>query len=1647
MKALFNNITKKQIMSFFLAVLMVVTVFPVHIIAEGIEDFFQDFVEVNKVGRFNKSPVKLYSNPSEYPDDVIEITADKFPDSFTVQFMFTDSDTNEKWYIIDTENWLEQSEYGYVSADDVVFDTFPGTGSAIGSVAEITVASVDLYKNPESESSDVKSAVTIANKEVVIKNYYMNSVTGEIWYLVDAIPGETWPEEYADYRYISKNSVQILASGKVYVTAETEGVEIVDNKFTMYEYDKVEIAAASSLQGSVEYRWQVYVDGVWVDIHGENAKSVKIGYGILAGVADENGNAIVRPVSQSAAKFVAGDPITISVTEDKSMSVTLNNVEALVLPEIEDTAVPADETDSAPYDDVTVRVEFVFTDDSLAADPVIFTVPANSQGQAPGRVTVSQILGYEPVLVRPGHDGDGKVYTESTYEVTLDGLSENETIQFVYYPAKVKYQIQYYLQNADNDEYTLTHTDHAEGFTGGQINIEAIKAMADNWEGYKQLPFAVLENGIAANGSTVVEVYYDRLYYLMLFELDGGYGVLPIYARYGTHIVIDNPSKPGHLFMGWDDVTAGEGDENEDWLPEEMPAHDSKYKAMWKPEEVSKVSVVIWGENPNDENYSYMANESFEFYAKPGSELTFGNGYKCGLDNHTHTEACGPICEKEAHIHDSESCYDLQDLICDEIIHAHSEKDCGLTCIHTAHELECYQVTNNQYYQYELRENTSFDPADYDSSKDLGNGIYTYTDEAFLFGSDTTYYYVKIGEKWYTTYRTNGNSPIDNRAITLNCNHTTHFDACYHCGYRANDHQHSWQEGCYSLNCSKEYHIHNDEECYNDYEHTHTDACSMQIADMDTALWTLVKSDEVTVEADGSTVRNVYYDRTEFTLRFRSSYSNSDNYGTIVKKWGASIGQEFVAKNNEAGSALWSEKRDASGPWTGYLDEMPSKNMIFYAENGGNYTHTAKYYVQNVDGTYPAEPKFTIEIKYSSSNLDITAEDFFGIEGFTYHHGTSGANQNMTAPGDYDDFDGAEFYYTRDTQAFVYNNGFGDIDDATKTVKFGESLESYKDYTPAVPVGEFENNSVKFGGWFKDPDCTQPFVFDGATMPANDIKVYAKWIPVTHTVTFYQDLAAKEAGNIYTGKDQNGTDAVEFKFDVSHGSLISDVKTPPADPTNGQYEFIGWFYVDQHGNEYVWDFENSQVTFSVDIYGKWSSKVLKDYTVRYVYVKNVGTEDNPIYEEIAEIAAPTTGQMLGGNSKTFIAKDSRDFYAEYQTGGYYFPTEQSHTITIDLDDPSQNTKTFYYVKKDAVPYKVEHYHVIDGVAEATPFHTDPYEDNVKAVITAHYKPTAGWVPENGVFQKTLVIDADTPENNVVKFYYVQDTQNGVYRVEYYLESLIKDENGESVYVLDESRTFYGMRPVGEIASVGIPIEITNFTFNKYHQGNVYQAEIVAGEEAVLKQYYDRDSLFYDIYFLEEGTNKILRQPVLDQTAPYMYQPIIPDYYIEGYTYTRSDPENFVVSRDGMVINLYYRRSTAYLTIQKEGHESVDVNQTYIFDVKGVEGTATAGLSITGTVHGNGKVTVADVPVGKYTVTERMNWSWRYQSTTVQYTGSEPQKIMEGEYQIGATVEITGEKDTETITFTNAREKLYWLDGDNYSVNIFDGKNTVDTPNS
>ena len=170
-------------------------------------------------------------------------------------------------------------------------------------------------------------------------------------------------------------------------------------------------------------------------------------------------------------------------------------------------------------------------------------------------------------------------------------------------------------------------------------------------------------------------------------------------------------------------------------------------------------------------------------------------------------------------------------------------------------------------------------------------------------------------------------------------------------------------------------------------------------------------------------------------------------------------------------------------------------------------------------------------------------------------------------------------------------------------------------------------------------------------------------------------------------------------YHVPHGTAVTNT---PADPPNGSYVFVGWFY-EENGVEKAFDF-SMPIVKDLNLYAKWSSNTLVTYTI---YYKSGDTE----------IAEPTTGSALAGTTLTFEAKTGDELNEGYQSG--YFPETGSHSMVMDIE--GNNEFTFVYVEMAKVGYTVRYLDkatgepvVVNGVP--TPDKTGETSDAIITVL-------------------------------------------------------------------------------------------------------------------------------------------------------------------------------------------------------------------------------------------------------------------------------------------------------------------------------------------
>ena len=189
----------------------------------------------------------------------------------------------------------------------------------------------------------------------------------------------------------------------------------------------------------------------------------------------------------------------------------------------------------------TVRIDYVFENGTIAHDPYVAVYPTGADIDV--TVTNPALPGYRPV-----RSLEESAATELTTDLRYDALYDHHTITVYYVPDLVHYRVHYYKQNIRDDLYTEDLTlDNSyynrTGYTGEfPRELEELK-----FEGFTTLFHE--PDFIAADGSTEFKIYYDRNYYLINFELgEDGYGVEPVYGKYGATFTVPEPMRKGYGF-------------------------------------------------------------------------------------------------------------------------------------------------------------------------------------------------------------------------------------------------------------------------------------------------------------------------------------------------------------------------------------------------------------------------------------------------------------------------------------------------------------------------------------------------------------------------------------------------------------------------------------------------------------------------------------------------------------------------------------------------------------------------------------------------------------------------------------------------------------------------------------------------------------------------------------------------------------------------------------------------------------------------------------------------------------------------------------------------------------------------------------------
>lgn len=1306
-------------------------------------------------------------------------------------------------------------------------------------------------------------------------------------------------------------AVPVFSTGQKipYVTLDEERVSQI-----MLQDDAKLRLEACYVDEATAFQWQIrdpYSQDRWVDIADGYSRYLWVTHALVGSMLAADQTAHLRCRVKTAAEEVFTDPVKVTVSwkveEDPSENQPFAQPQA---------AMFSARNAQTEYTTYSIVINYLFDDNTIAFEPYGATVAAGSPFKPAEPIKSPEIVGYAPFR-RVGDE-----YVDASYiDFDLESVNENITINVVYEPTLVNYSVHHHLQNVLDDDYSV-HYDlitYGQALTGSIVG-DGLALSEEALPGFRALAYEHLE--VAADGSTVIEIRYDRNYYLVDFDMGGGYGTEPVYTRYGATVGAKDPIRHGYVFDGWELVSYnGQPPTNEQKAQHdlqsggtvEVPAANLRYKARWITQETT-YTMVFWCENAHDNGYTYWGyldnlpamsgsyvsgqdyisrvsgiddeqyftfNESKTdknmivegdgstvvnvYYTRNYYSITFKAPGKCTITpNHTHTEACYDTICGAGHIH-TEAC--VPQLTCSVAEHAAHTDEC-LSCtiaehIHGSAGCEC--TAQEHTHSVACWENIG-------SVQSSLSGAPSKPEDGYIYRSGYFNYYIYIAGVWYR-YNSWGVSNGD--LVDPSCGKTAHVHGT-DCACSQTPHTHS--EDCYR----DELHIHG-EDCYQ-YScgtevHVHTDACHRRICAIPE---NHSHSGNCNSSSKTNTVKTVY-------AKYRQS---------LKDLWPVTDGNGKTYNSGERWSPSGTDLYDYV---LVYIDEMPGDDFTLTVDTADYSTYTMNYYQQVLPGdsydvTYDGiNYKQYSQIKANYGKVT-KAEDFFNLRGF-YQYASS-----PTFNGDSITINGSnktvDFYYNRivDHEITFNNNGTVLTDKTVYGLPYGAPVADCN-FDPPYP-NNLEPNAYTFAGWYTSPGCFDGTEADWAnmTMPEGDLLLYAKWVPVTHTVRVFQDKDKTQ---------QLGTDQT-----VDHGAFAA---APTGDISNGNYVFLGWFYEEEVNGQIVekaFVFNGIPILDDMDIYARWGSHFSVDYTI---YYKLLSTGE--------QIAEPTVGSAIVGHNKTFLAKTGNDLYEGYRTG--FYPQTSSHTITMSAD--GNHEFTFYYEFVESMPYKVQY---IDADTNQPIFEEKRVMDNSLSVVTETFVRADKMMPD--AYQKRLVLSADSDDAdgdgifdaNVITFYYHYDETHAYYRVVHYIQNITGDgyrefRSEDTVGLIGSDYT------VNSLALTGFAYNGEKTTINGVatpSSGTCVTTTLTA-DGALIEFYYDRLNYHYLVRFLDSRTGNDLADPKIGSAA-FGMQVIAyaEDFEAMGYTLVSEMAKTHTISanEEMNVIVFYYQEMNIALKYQIVG---------------------------------------------------------------------------------------------------------------------------------
>ena len=784
---------------------------------------------------------------------------------------------------------------------------------------------------------------------------------------------------------------------------------------------------------------------------------------------------------------------------------------------------------------------------------------------------------------------------------------------------------------------------------------------------------------------------------------------------------------------------------------------------------------------------------------------------------------------------------------------------------------------------------------------------------------------------------------------------------------------------------------------------------------------------DVKITADGTAVKNFYYERDTYTIKFMRQYRDGwswtwaeDESLRIIARYGVDVSAKWETACADDG---WGPNPSGNIQYT-LLANMPAENLTMYEKDAGNGKYII-YYVEDLNGNWKEYRKFAVNV-----GVYLTDEDKMPITGFTFKEWKKEGfkKENLW------------LRYSRNSYNLFFEN-CQPMDPVS--IKFEAKLSKGR---PSRDPGRpsYVDSDYTFAGWYLDPGFKEPVDWN-ETMTEDGLTIYAKWEKPKYTVDFV-------------------TNCEEEKASITREKGFVLTEEELAAPDKADDEFLGWYTDSALTKKFI---PESQIVKNTTLYARWRNSDTVTYTVKYMYGdKEIATAKQQTVTRNSTVSEPaktvdgyypetlSISAMITRNGQEIIfnyrAVQSWTYTVKYLLEGpetevpgstvetgttsdqnvmITFKTFEGYTLKSDpVQKVTQENPEviFYYVPKTAI-YHIQHWYERPN-GEFGLRYIDTFNTAAGQSVTTRGQeiPVDGFTLDTSI--AGTVTDGTTNIQNVLslKLYYTRNTHQVSYQYEGDVPTGapavpdVANHKYQAQVTVAENPNVTGYIFIGWTAATenGTAVTTTGGKFVMPDANVVLKGSFTAAEQNYRVKYLDEDTK-EEIQAMSDPKDAHFGDEIKGYTEK---------IDISGYTFVRADDLTVGTDNEQNIVNVYYSEDTN----EDDIPDKYQITFTYV-SADADKGTVTGTTSEVATTYEitrdsvTGEIIVGNGPTAQHptqpsTVTAKAGY--KFDKWT-----DEDQKSFDDDAALKAASYLEDQTFTAHFTATEQTYRVKYLDED------------------